>query len=535
MTRLLREWRASRIGLRLLAFNVLVVFVPIVGVLYLDVYEARMLEAQERAMVQQGRILAAAVGGSSAIDRLAAQQIIARLARRNDARLRVFDRESVLLADSAEVVEQPTDDPAASRYEPGEANTRLRFLYRIGAALVRAKGAVTGWLSRAHESASNADSDRVVASEVQTALAGRYGAATRPTRGQRSLTLYSAVPVRNGDTVVGAVLVSQSTFRILQALYAVRLRIFEIVVASLGVAAVLTMVSAMTIVRPLARLRRTAVSLAERRRPLPHEFPGTQRKDEIGELARALEDLTRRLSAHIALLESFTADVSHEFKNPLAGIRTAAETIDTSDPAERSRFLALMFRDIERLERLVSSLRELATIDGRLEQREPTSIDVRELVCTVAEGIRLRSPDAARIEIRGSESCRVVGDAQSLSQVFENLVANAVSFSPDGSTVEVLIGREGRSCRIRIEDRGPGIPEAHLKRIFDRFFTYRPNEARREHLGLGLAIAQRIVHGHGGTTAASNREGGGAVLEVRLPADVGRAREPRRAHHTRDV
>jgi two-component system, OmpR family, sensor histidine kinase ChvG len=516
-------WRTSRIGLRLLAFNILVVFVPIVGVLYLDVYESHLLEAQERAMVQQARILAAATGGSSEIDREATQDLLARLARRNDARLRVFDRMGTPIADSAEVaVEAQPDDAAGSRYESAPPSTRLRILYRIGAALARLTSTPEKGSNKA-ASTSVLPPDSDVASEVAAALAGRYGATTRPTPGQRSLTLYTAVPVRNGDTVTGAVLVSQSTFRILQALYAVRLRIFEVVIASLAVAAVLTMVAATTIVTPLTRLRRAAASLAERRRRLPHDFPGTRRRDEIGELARALEDLTHRLSAHIALLEGFAADVSHEFKNPLAGIRTAAETIEACDPAERSRFIVLMLRDVERLERLVSSLRELARIDRRLEHGGIETVDLGELLHTVAEGVRLRAESPARIVVRSRDGrCPVAGDVESLTQVFENLLANAVSFTPDGSGVEVQLSRDHQYCRVSVEDRGPGIPEAHLARVFDRFFTYRPVEGRGDHLGLGLAIAQRIVQGHDGTITAANREGGGAVFEVRLPVDRSR-------------
>src|SRR5690606_3292443 len=105
--------------------------------------------------------------------------------------------------------------------------------------------------------------------EVGTALDGRYGAATRRTPGQRSLTMFTAVPVREGGAVIGAVVVSQSTFRVLQSVYDVRLRIFQVVVASLVAAALLTALAAMTIVKPLRRLRRQATALAERRGPLP--------------------------------------------------------------------------------------------------------------------------------------------------------------------------------------------------------------------------------------------------------------------------
>ena len=105
-----------------------------------------------------------------------------------------------------------------------------------------------------------------------------------------------------------------------------------------------------TIVRPLVRLRRAAIALSERR-AAPSSFARVKRRDEIGDLARALEELTGRLDAHIKLLESFAGDVSHEFKNPLASIRTIAEMLaSVEDPAERERFLAMLRRDVDRLE-----------------------------------------------------------------------------------------------------------------------------------------------------------------------------------------
>ncbi len=379
------------------------------------------------------------------------------------------------------------------------------------------------WRSRAADTAAaSLSSSGGLEIELAAALNGRYGAAIRPSRGQRSLTLFSAVPVRSVDAVIGAVTVSQSTFRILQALYDVRLTIFRVVIASMIVAALLTTLAATTIVRPLARLRRAASSLAERRTSLLTPFPGVRRRDEIGDLARALEDLTGRLIAHIALLEGFTADVAHEFKNPLAAIRSAAETIDACDnPEERSRFVAFMIRDVGRLERLVSGLRDLAKIDRQLEQREAAVVDLAALVHAVADRVQALSARGVRVDVESAGApCRVAGDGESLGQVFDNLLTNAASFAPDGSAVAVRMWRDADRCCVSVSDRGPGIPESHLARVFERFFSYRPSDAPREHLGLELAIAKRIVEGHGGTIAAGNRADGGATFEVRLPSGV---------------
>src|SRR5262245_47686548 len=243
----LRRARPSRIGRRLLAFNLLLVFLPVAGILYLDVYETRLLDLQERGMVQQGRLVAAALGDREQVLPAEAIGILSRLGRRGDARIRIYDAKGVLLADSVRapdlaVPERPSD-PASSDYSQAKS-TRERLLYRVGAGLAsirRAAGAVArGILGSFRGTATTVGEPRELTPgpEVRAALEGRYGADVRPTPGQRSLTLYSAVPIRQGDRVIGAALVSQSTFRILQALYAVRLRIFQIVVASIVAALV---------------------------------------------------------------------------------------------------------------------------------------------------------------------------------------------------------------------------------------------------------------------------------------------------------
>ena len=533
-----RAWPPSRIGLRLLAFNLLVVFVPVVGVLYLDVYEAQLLEAQEREMVQQGRILAAAAGESGSLQSEAMARILTRLGRQTDARFRVYDSSGVVIVDSARVpmAAANVESNLGSASPVSPYDVRKRPLYRFGAWMVsvrqRAGEILRGWL-RPPDLTPSAESTDSVPPEVRAALAGRYRAATRPTRGQRSLTLFSAVPIRAGDTTIGAVVVSQSTFRVLQAIYDVRLRIFEVVVASIVAAGVLTTLAAMTIVRPLRRLRRQAASVREQRGPLPSSFPGSSRKDELGDLARALEQLSGRVNEHIGVLEGFASDVAHEFKNPLASIRTAAEMIGQSDRSEdRDRFLSLMLRDVDRLERLVSGAREVARIDGALETEDVEDVPIGAALHDAVDSVRatpctiVMDETDPRILVRGSRA--------RLVQVFENLLSNAASFSPAGSAVEVTTSAgDAQRVVVQILDRGPGIPAAHMERIFERFFSYRPVSGRGDHVGLGLAIARRIVEEYGGAILASNRPEGGACFEVRLPAQSVAARRDARPYGDR--
>ena len=510
--------RPSRIGMRLFAFNLLVLFVPIAGTFYLDVYEDRLLETQERGMVQQARVAAAALAPGGELDEARAAAVLGALGDHGDARIRIYGRDGNLLADSARF--GPQAPPRVASY-PEPADPRRRVLYRVGTYMARVRAWVAGAPSRWFGNARTEPTSPAVAKgpppEVRTALGGRYGAASRRTPGQRSLTLNSAFPVVQNGQVAGAVVVSQSTYRILQALYDVRLRLFEIVLLSMAVAAILTRVASSTIVNPIVRLRKTAGALATGRGELAGEFGRVNRKDEIGDLARSLEELAARLDTHIKLLESVAADVAHEFKNPLAAIRTAAETIaESTSDEERRRFHGMLLRDVDRLEALVSGVRELAQIDAEVSATRRTSVELGGLLRTIVEGRQLVSVVPIELLVQ-PKPMTIVGSPERLTQVFVNLIDNASGFSPAGAPITIDAKVAGGHCTVTVADRGPGIPEAHVGQVFDRFFSYRPGTERRAHMGLGLAIAKAVVTGYGGTIAARNRPGGGAEISVSLP------------------
>lgn len=527
----------ARISVRLLLFNVLLVFLPAAGFFYLEVYEKELLEAQERAMVQQGRLAAAALAGQGPLDASAAKALLRRLEGRTESRLRIVDSEGNLLADSARLVPpREAPPPSRDRYdfrslseaEPSP-EARENPLYRLGAGLYRLVGRISRPFAppeppRDTESIYSPGGP-LLGPEVRAALAGRYGATTRPTAGQRSVTLYGAIPVRSEGQVVGAVLVSQSTYRILRALYDVRLAVFRVVLASVAAAAVLSLLVSATIARPLRHLRDQAHAVVDRRGRLRGRFGGSRRRDEIGDLARALEELTGRLERHLRFIESFASDVSHELKNPLASIRTATEMLgEVDDPADRRRFLEIAWREVARMEHLLSSVREISRIDARLEAEPVGPVDLRELLPAVLESFRLRAGDAVRIELRvPAGPVHTAASPERLEQVFENLLDNAVGFSPPGGEVTVELAAEPDTAVVRVGDRGPGIPEEHRERIFDRFFTWRPGEAhaRNGHTGLGLAIVKAIAEGYGGSVSVENRPEGGARFEVRLPRTWG--------------
>lgn len=508
----------SRISIRLLAFNILLVFLPAAGLLYLDTYERELLKAQEQAMVQQGRLLASAISLHAPIEPETARRILRRLNQRHQARLRVLDARGQLLADSSRI--GPRAEPETAAEDSTPPSLRESWLYWLGSLPVRLyRGIARRGGSELASGEFYSGAARLLGPEVLAALAGRYGATTRLSEGQRSVTLYVAIPVRFGGRVIGAVLVSQSTYAILQALDAVRLDVFAVVLASVAAAAVLTLLMSMTIARPLRRLRDEAAALLDRRGRLRGAFRGSRGRDEIADLSRALAELTRRLHDHMAFIEAFASDVSHEFKNPLAAIRSATEVLsDTDDPQQRRRFLGIVQHEVARMERLLAGVREITRIDAQLEAEERRPVDLAAMLAGVVDGYRARSNHGVSFELRRPDlPVWVSASPDRMTQVFGNLLDNAIGFSPAGGTVRLELARDGGQVRATVQDDGPGVPAEHLDRVFDRFFSYRPGRPERNgHAGLGLAIAKAIVEGYGGTIRVQTGTAG-ARFEVQLP------------------
>ena len=514
----------SRLSIRLMAFNILLVFLPAAGLLSLQTYESQLLRWQERSMVQQGRVLAAALGEQGALTPEAGESILINMNRNFDARLRVIGHEFSLLADSSRLGPRMEDRLDVDEEEP---EIRKNPLYRLGNFLYNLYADLFLPPEPPRRDAGFYASERkLVGPEIEAALSGRYGATFRTTQGgERSLTLYSALPVWSGGEVVGAVLVSKSTFQILGSLYELRLSTFKVILASVIAAAVLSLLLATTIARPIAELRQRATAMLDRRGRLRDTFTPYKRKDEIGDLSRALAELTRRLEGHLQFIESFASDVSHELKNPLASIRNASDLLaEVEDPDQRARFLGMIQRDVRRLERLLSGVREVSKIDATLDAQPVERVEPASLLEGLQETYSLRRDGLTyKLEIEPSaRSAAVEVSPDRLVQVLDNLLINAAGFSADGGEVALELSSDEQWVFIRVLDRGPGIPEEHLDKIFQRFFSYRdeanPNRAQDGHTGLGLAIVKAIVEGYGGSISAANREGGGAAFEIQLPA-----------------
>jgi two-component system sensor histidine kinase ChvG len=261
----------------------------------------------------------------------------------------------------------------------------------------------------------------------------------------------------------------------------------------------------------------------------------TNRSDEIGHLSRALGEMTHALYSRIEAIESFAADVAHELKNPLTSLRSAVETLPRVKSApSRDRLLSIMQHDVRRLDRLISDISDASRLDAELARGDAEPVDIaallRAVVSMIADSPRSRGI-ALHVTIEAAETAPgvspyfVFGHDSRLAQVITNLVDNACSFSRPGGEVRIHLrggpgaagGEADNSKRIvlTVEDDGPGIPPHALERIFERFYTDRPDDGFGQNSGLGLSISRQIVQAHFGRIWAENRP----LMEDPAPPD----------------
>ncbi|MBX9874955.1 MAG: sensor histidine kinase, partial [Beijerinckiaceae bacterium] len=512
---------ASSLTRRIVVLNLGGLVALLVGFLYLNQFRESLIESRVQSLLTQGEIIAGAIAASATVetdaitidpDRLLQLQagesagiaedpldfsinpekvapLLRRLVTPTKTRARIYDRDGLLTLDSRSLysrgdvlrldlprVGQPDEAPLMER-------TWNLFRNRLGRADVPA-----------YDDFENANGRSYP--EVARALNGSPASVVRVnTRGQTIVSV--AVPVQRFRTVKGVLLLSTQGGDIDAVIVSERYAIFQVFAISAAVMILLSVLLAGTIAEPIRKLADAAQRVrrgVKSREQIP-DFSG--RHDEIGHLSGSLRDMTKALYSRIEAIESFAADVAHELKNPLTSLRSAVETLPRAKSEEsRGRLLAVIQHDVRRLDRLISDISDASRLDAELARNDAGPVDLGQILETVVsaqnETRRDGQPMIELVSERrgqrpgGRDGFIVLGHDSRLGQVIVNLIDNARSFSPPDQPVRVMLSRVGDEVLVTVEDGGPGIEPHALERIFERFYTDRPNEGFGQNSGLGL-------------------------------------------------
>lgn len=515
-----RLWPVPRLRWLLLAVLLFVAALPGVAALGLRVYENALIRRTEAELVAQG----AAIGASAALlwpgaEPTALPPLPSRSMPYQEIGSDIDLRYSPVLPErpAAAAASAPADPDAqavAARMDPALEETKRATLASI-LLLDRAGTVLNG---------RDAGKSLTMLPEVRAALRGQRVTVLRHNDFYRHSTafdwisratairLHHARPIKVGGKVVGAVLVSRSASALFRGMWEDRGKIAAGVAAIFAMLVVLTAILARAIVRPVEQLSMAARALARGQSAAP--VRPTLEVQEIRSLYHDFEVMAEAIARRSRYLRDFAAALSHEFKTPLAGIRGGIELLqdhcETMSEAERTRFLANIAADAERLSRLVSRLMELAKADmargpsGAGAALRPVLARLGDAVA--GEGFVLSSEVEADLE-------RLAMDPGALETVLATLVENARQAG--ANEVAFSARREGSAAVMTLCDNGPGVPEADRERIFDPFFT-----SRRESggTGLGLPIARALVEGSGGALELVE-SAAGACFRLTVPLD----------------
>jgi two-component system sensor histidine kinase ChvG len=499
---------------RILAVNIIALGLMAASLFYIDSYRKQLLAERFHLAEAEAGITADALKPLVPKQRRA---LIGTIGTERILRLRLFDKRGRMVADSFALagpsfaLADPDKEPW---YQHVGRGLDLGMDFLLGAPPVPSYvepeadpkvPALEAWPELVEAKASG-----------KTVVMQRYAP-------DRTPVITAATPVgTNGDMLLAL----RNAPDITQAVRDARQNLAIVVAVALIVSIQLSLFLARTIVQPLRLLVRAAVRvrLGRDRAVIVPRLP--DRRDEIGLLARAISDMTAALRHRIDSVESFAADVAHEIKNPLASLRSALESLGkVDDPALRGQLTAIAAHDVQRIDRLVTEIAEASRIDAELSRTTFEPVNLVTLVSALAKAREERGENgdhAVRIAEGGRSGAPVVlGEAARLERVFDNLLDNAVSFSPPGAEIELKVARRNGMVEVAISDHGPGIDPAEREKVFERFHSLRPaGEDFGSHSGLGLAIARTIVEAHDGALSASGRDDGapGARLVVSLPA-----------------
>ena len=248
------------------------------------------------------------------------------------------------------------------------------------------------------------------------------------------------------------------------------------------------------------------------------------RNDELGLLSNSMEDMTNELQKRISHAENFSTDLVHEIRNPLASLKSASEILkDTKDINQRTKLLDILTHDVQRIERLITDYSQMLKDEVALSKEQMKKLDIQPIIQSVVDDYnniyKFKKNISINYQNDGKSEYLINGIENRIEQIVANLLDNSISFSDDGSEVIVNVsnGLE-KKVIVKILDEGQGFKEKDTSKIFNRFYSNRP-ENFGEHSGLGLNIVKNLVELHDGKIEASNRlDKQGALIEIKFPS-----------------
>lgn len=357
--------------------------------------------------------------------------------------------------------------------------------------------------------------------DVSRTLAGQYGVRTsrRDPADPFSTVLYIGAPIYRDGKIAGVLTLAEPTVSIEAFLHLARPAFVRAGLLTLCVVALLSLAVSYGLTGPIRRLARYAEGIHQGKHP---PFPRLGRS-EIADLGEALRRMQETLEGR-RYAEEYVTTLTHELKSPLSAIRGAAELLQDEEmpPEQRERFVGNVRAESERIARIVDRMLDLARLENRREKPEMEPVDLNALLRTLAES---HAPQLAQrgvaMEISATDGLTVVGNPFLLHQAVDNLVQNAIEWSPAGGTVALAAEVKDDRVHLSVTDDGPGIPDFALDRIFDRFYSLARPDTGRKSTGLGLNFVREVARSHGGTIRVENRVLGhperGAVAELVLP------------------
>lgn len=351
--------------------------------------------------------------------------------------------------------------------------------------------------------------------DVERVLHGEYGArSTREDPKDSGTTvMYVAAPILHNDTLLGVITVAKPMTALTPYAERARHRVRQAGAVLLVASALIGLTFTLWLTWSLNRLRDYAKAVANGERVTAPTVGGGQ----LSELARALAFMRERLDGK-QYVESYMQSLTHEIKSPLTAVRASAELLQENPaPEERQRFAHNIAEQAERMQHIVERLLLLARVEQLQLPEDARNIVAADLIKNSLTS-RTTRLEARKLSVNfDAESLGdICGDSFLLQQAVDNLIDNAIDFSPEGATIGISIATDSDHCKISIRDHGPGTPDYALPHLFERFYSLPRPATGQKSTGLGLAFVREVAKIHGGTVTFENAPDGGALVQLAI-------------------